>query len=461
VLGHLFSGVRVPDSAAWLRGSELPDDALRALGLASVHEEEDSEASSRRIALLLCHLVEPTPVVLCLDQLESIQSFSGDRSGFFSIGKVVSSLHDETRNVALLSCLQTSLMGDLEAAVRGADADRMHKRRGSLIPLSFDQAVRLASARLDSVAELREQRQSSSNPIWPLDPEDLRPLFSVDGLCVARKVIVRCQDLFNAWLDQPPEQEVEAVDAMLDRTLQQRQRDVPLDRSDEVLRTGLPLLFNLRRMSFRAANTLRPVAIDGRLDGPVPAAIAVCNQDARGSGLSHRLEKIASDWQGEPARLLLFRDVRRGIGANARITRAKLDELEKRGARLVMVEQEALSALDALGTLLADARSGDLSHRGEAVSASAVERWLSSHLPASLDRLLDQVAGEPPTSDLLPAMMDLVSTAKVLRVDDAAAQLGKSPEEVEECARRSAASIGYAGGATRVLFETVRSPGSS
>jgi hypothetical protein len=49
----------------------------------------------------------------------------------------------------------------------------------------------------------------------------------------------------------------------------------------------------------------------------------------------------------------------------------------------------------------------------------------------------------------------LLAKAKVIAVEDAAAQLGKTAEEVEECGRRNASLVGFAGGSKRVLFRIV------
>ena len=43
---------------------------------------------------------------------------------------------------------------------------------------------------------------------------------------------------------------------------------------------------------------------------------------------------------------------------------------------------------------------------------------------------------------------------KIIAVEDAASQLGKTSEEVGECGRRNASFMGFAGGSKRVLFRT-------
>ncbi len=144
----------------------------------------------------LCQLGEPTPFIFCFDQMEGLKSHSDDREGYFKMGQVLSDLHDNTRNVVLLPCLQTSELPKFEEAIQQADRDRI-KRKAGLQPLNLAQAMKLVSARLDHVPDLQGQR--------PIHESDLQNLFKTDGLCVARKVIVHCQELFNRWLQTPHE----------------------------------------------------------------------------------------------------------------------------------------------------------------------------------------------------------------------------------------------------------------
>jgi len=188
--------------------------------------------------------------------------------------------------------------------------------------------------------------------------------------------------------------------------------------------------------------------------------VVMCNQQTRGAGLSRRLEKARTAWEtANVPGLLLLRDARNGIGVNAQVARNRLQALEKDGARLVQVSPEALSALDAITRLLADARSGDLGHRGETVPASQVEQWLAGHFPPAADELLENLTAKNGRPDnLLAELTALTAEAKVIRLEEAATRLGISPEEVEECARRNPAVLGFAGGNTRVLFHVVRLP---
>ena len=447
VLCNLSDGVHFADSAAWLRGEELPEEALHTLGVSALSDEDEHEAVSRRIVTLICSLGEPVPFVFCFDQLEALQNFHGDTTGFFKLGQTISDMYDSTRNVALLSCLQTSLLPQLEAAVRGADRDRMLNRRAALLPLNRDQAMKLVNARLDTVPGLKAQH--------PLNETGLNDLFIPEGLCVARKVIVRCQDLFNTWLQTPPAPP-EPLDVALERKLRGYQRVPRIEDAEGILRSGLPAMVYLRGADLslpERSNT----ALQGFVAGRKPSAIAICNQRP-GQILIKRLEKVHADWQasGKPG-LLILRDARNGIGVGAKKTREAVEKLEKAGARIVPVSQEALAVLEAISRLLAEARSGDLTHQGEPVAPATVEQWLSSHMPRAVDELLDTIGGEQaaPSDELVGMLTALLAKAKVITVADAASQLGRLPQEVEECGRRNTSLVGFAGGSKHVLFRVV------
>ena len=150
----------------------------------------------------------------------------------------------------------------------------------------------------------------------------------------------------------------------------------------------------LRLRGIKQAPAARPNSVlDGVLAGKKPAALAICNQKA-GQVLIRRLERVNADWQssGAPG-LLILRDARNGIGVGAKKTREAVDKLEKAGARIVNVSADALAALEAISRLLADARSGDLTHRGDAVSppassngsrATCREQWMNCSMNSAV-----------------------------------------------------------------------------
>ncbi|MBV9504666.1 MAG: hypothetical protein JO323_06635 [Acidobacteriia bacterium] len=452
VLKNLFEGVRVRESAAWLQGYDLPQPALDLLALAPPRDDESLEAASERVVINLCNLIAPVPVVFCLDQLESIQTHPGDSTGFPQFGSVISALHDgAAKNVAIISCLKTGLLVGFVEHVGQFAADRIAKRQVALHPLNFEQACRLAAARLDSVPELRALRAQQAEPVWPLDRRALKAGFPKDGLLVARAVIFRCFELFERWQGHAAEPEI-STDEFLHRTFEERIQATPVEQSEAILRNGLPALFRLRGLSYAPPEAAS--ILEGTLQTERPTAIAISNHDARGTGLSRRLERLASEWPAATPALTVFRDARRGIGPGARRTLERLKTLENRGAKLINVKPEALAALNALNQLLADARSEDLAMRGDPVPLATVEQWLANHLSPSLEDLLEHI-GQAPSSDFTAQLVDLVNKTKIIRLDEAAGTLQRPVEEVEALARSYPALFGFAGGSARVLFRAV------
>lgn len=81
VLEALAKGEHARDAAAWLRGQDLPEEALAPLRLSPPGPEENQEDASRDVVAALCALLEPGVAVFCLDQWEALQSYPGDSTG--------------------------------------------------------------------------------------------------------------------------------------------------------------------------------------------------------------------------------------------------------------------------------------------------------------------------------------------------------------------------------------------
>lgn len=446
VLENLLQGLHQRDSAAWLRGQELPDAALQRLELAQPNTEEDQEAAARNKVVSLCSLLEPGVVVFCLDQWEALQSFVGDSEGLLAASQAVWVLHDKVRNACIISCVQTGFMQRLETAVDVAIRRRMLSGRQGIDLLDWDKAQRLIAARLDSIPALAGMRRGQGDRLWPLAEPAVRQVF-VDGLAPAGKVISRCKDLFDQWRgsQRPSEEPLEDV---LQTMLEERMKPVEAADAETAFRNGLPVMLNSLGASPRIP---RNETFDFSLHNG-KQQIALCNQ-TNGRSLEARLKKVGEAWDSSTGdRLLLLRDARLPIGPNARVTRQRLKSIEEKGGRFVTVSQEAVESLAALRRLLADAQSGDLAHRGELVPSSSVERWIAGHLPSALDPLISEI--EAP--DLLsPRLADLLAQRKIVSLEDAARQLEVRPEEVESCARRDPRLCGVLGGATPALFQLV------
>ncbi len=444
VLEHLLEGRHVRDSAAWLRGEGLPDEVLNSLGLSTPGPEDDAEVTSRHVVMSICELVRPGVVVFCMDQIEAVMSSPGDRDGPHAIGRVVSCLIDETRNASVICCEQSSFINLMEQILDGATNDRVLGRRAPIHPLSWDQALRLIGARLDTVPELAAERARHGG-CWPLQESKIRGVFQ-DNAAPARRIIARCKDLFDGeTIDDP---------APFQKMLDERFTTKEPSETEAILRNGMPLLARAAGLKSSVPGNRSP--FDFTVDGG-RVSIAICNE-ANARTLANHVKKISDAWKpAQNQTLLLLRDARLPIPRRAKATQQRIASIQEQGGRLAPISEEAVEALAALRRLLSDAESGDLAHHGEAVSPGAVEQWIAGHLPAALEQLVSGFRGAPPDR-ITPALAALLAERKMVTLEDAARSLEVATGEVEECARRDPRQFGILGGGTPALFQPVTAP---
>jgi hypothetical protein len=103
--------------------------------------------------------------------------------------------------------------------------------------------------------------------------------------------------------------------------------------------------------------------------------------------------KRLKDWQfkNREVKLVLIRDQRLPISKTAVATRSHLQSLEEKGAVLTQPDAETLAALQALRSLLSDAKSGDLHYQGETLAPRTVQEWLCRNLDPSLTSFLGNI----------------------------------------------------------------------
>ena len=179
VLGHLMVGRHLRDARAWLLGDPLPESALSTLDLASSPDDDDLEDQAQRVVLDLCRLAGPKiPVVLCFDQIEALLVDPADQTPFAVLGQVIMKLFNETNNLLLISCVQSTFVPylklDQPGSVSTPAAARMAVRQTSLGPLRWDDAMRLIRARLSADSGLASLRESRAETLWPLDEGELK-----------------------------------------------------------------------------------------------------------------------------------------------------------------------------------------------------------------------------------------------------------------------------------------------
>lgn len=437
---------------AWLRGDSLTEADLNRLGIAEdATEEEDPEYVAREMVLTLARLAGARmPMVLCFDQVEALETTPGELSGFLAFGDAVSTLHDETTNLVLISCMQSSVD---PGVFRRANYARIAKQEAHLTLLDRPNAMRLVNARLAA---------AGPGLIWS-PPAEFESVFDKAGLATARSILAKAAELYDrtrstvaekslplaAFLQQEWDSRVEAAGESI------AEGDI-----DEVLAQGIPALAAATGGKWKAASASGD--IDFRLESAAgQIAVSLCNQKNMNS-LAARLRRLGRS-AGKGPRLVLLRDPRLAIGKNARATRRYLDDLAQAGARVVHPSIEALEALDALRTLLADSRSGDLARDGSPVGPETVQDWVAQNLPSCLARLVEDITGNEPASaqnvQLREDLLSLMEERRLITLADAAGELGQEASLVRQLVLASPDLAGLLEGPPALLYRLVPAAG--
>jgi hypothetical protein len=453
VLGHLVHRRNIAVARAWLAGESLSECDLTTLGLPTT-EPENREEDARQIVTALCRLAsESLPMVFCFDQIEALQTSPSDTDSLFQFARVAAELSEADRNVLLISSIQSTFVSLWEKSVRGSDRERAFRRSATLLTLSREQIDALLRSRMDTVKELRELRAArASQPLYPLPPEVVESLHNLP-VPVPRRVFARAEEAF-AHL-QGLQRSKPILEEFLAGSLARRHSAALAEskprESAEILRHGLPMLWDLQK------GVLRPSSggTEFTLGDPAATAIAICNEDNMKT-LAARLRHLRGAGDSSRAALRIVRDPRLPIKRTAKKALEYLAELQKGGARLVSPTVEALAALEALRTLLSDARAGDLALDGEPVGEGGVREWLTRHLDPALLELTDELAGAGTSGGgddpQIGALCDLMVTELIAPLDEVAAKLELDGERVRSLVAASGERIGMLHGPPAVLF---------
>jgi len=398
MLDHLVHRRYTFDATAWLKGDSLPEQVLSKLGVGA-EEGEEREEVARRVVTALCRLAgETLPLVFCFDQLESLQRYPRDNDAFFRFGRMAADLADADPNVLIISCVQSVFVDDLKTNMREADRDRVIRRQATLEPLTPAQTEELVRARLDSVPELKALRAKKLDPLFPIGAAFLNQLFQTSTR-TPRKIIAKCSERFEE-LKTGGDGISDTSEMVLESEYLERRRSALQHRPEDSTRTlthGLPIAWFAfeKCKEFASLAALEASAADVVLRGPRgDFEVAICNERNMNS-LAARFRKLLGRLNAsttkEAAAPIVIRHAGLEISSGARKTREHLENLTRLGCRFIQPDAEALAALEALRSLISDARSGDLSARGETLEPTEVAHWLVTRTTPTLLPLLTQV----------------------------------------------------------------------
>lgn len=466
------------DLHAWLAGTSLPAAALDRLEMAQDEgTDEEREDAAREVVVMLCKLAgNDLPIVLSFDQVEALQTTSDDNDALFAFGQLISTLHDSTTNVLLVSSVQSVFATLLKEKSRQADYDRMTSLGSySLNPLTRSEAEQLIAARL-SVDHPAIPPAANRTACWPLDEEEFDQLFtSGRGSVSPRKLLMRCAERFEnrllgtlspsakpAAVSPSPEQQVaQFLAATWDTTLEEKQATNTADRTEEIIRHGLPLLMPLVSPTVRHASAETLPDVELIFESPRERiGVSLCTQSNMTS-LATRLKRLKGQFDKvKLPRLVVLRDSRVPLSKGAKAAAKNLEELQQKGAAIVYPSVEVLAAIDALRSLLSDAKSGDLSCGTEPVSPQTVAEWLQACLAAPLREFVEEILGEARVDSpeakadtaVLESLMTLLAEQPMLSVTQAADELQRSVTEIVAFVQRHPQHMGLLGQPPSILF---------
>lgn len=389
------------DLRAWLAGDSLPEETLKRLELAQEEgTDAEREDEARRVVIMLCRLAgETLPILLSFDQVEALQATPDDREGLFAFGQLIGALHDETSNLLLVSCVQSSFAADLKDRLRGADYDRLTSLgKRSLAMLTRPQAERLIAARLTGVSD-SVRLPAGRDALWPLENDDWEHLAGL-GELTPRRLLATCAERYDAWSQSasasapPPLSFEDWLEQVWTARLGECRAINDPHQSEEILRHALPVLARLVFPEFRLEqDDLLP---DVALVFTTPRerrGLAFCMQSNMNS-LRALLERLLNQHVPQRLqRLVLLRDERLPISPTAKVTRKNLEELERQQAMMLLTSADVLAELDAVRRLWSDASSGDLDHEGQTVTVQELGRELPALFSAALRDFAERLFG--------------------------------------------------------------------
>ncbi len=463
-LQHLIHHRHCPDVHAWLKGHSLPESSYSKLQIRPPDETDDSEDLAREMVLELCRLAGPTiPVVLSFDQIEALQRYPKDIDGLFRFGQAIRTLHDETSNLLLVTCIQTSFLGELRKAVAFPDFDAMSCHVLTLGTLKLDQALKVISSRIDAISD----KGFDKSLLFQNLAKDLS-VFVGEAERTCRAILSRCADIFDNLSDPAPGHGLPDSEPPLSTFLQNEMdareesafSRIGLDEMDDMLSNVLPSLINILDERCREKDRRYP-DVDMVIACPdAEIGISLCNHQNM-SSLAGKLRRLVQNFSPEKGqRLVLLRHPQFRISPGAKKVNQYLRRLNDRRVRLITPSLEALAALDALRSLLSDARSGDLTHQGNPVHEKTVREWFKSLKVSSAKAFMDDVLSEsdpmsPEDQEILQRLLELMEKERVIALTEAARRMHIEASRLEQFVKNHLREIGYLEGPPAVLFDVV------
>lgn len=173
----------------WLRGESITEEHARRLGL-----PEDAPDPSEVIKAVAVLTAGQTPVILCVDQLDTL--LADKESAPLQFSSAMMTLRSEIPNLLIvLSCLKGE-WADLADRCLATFKDRTVTH--DLDRLTEEQAAELVRLRLKAWGGDR----AGKTEWWPIDEPSLRGWLASTLLLRPRGLLKDCDDRYEEWLEQ-------------------------------------------------------------------------------------------------------------------------------------------------------------------------------------------------------------------------------------------------------------------
>ncbi len=193
VLHDLTDPELYPLACEWLRGDSLSEESVQTL---KVNRSIDDEVPAREILANFSRIAGDTqPIVLCFDQLNSIDRLPDGSINLQTLFDINTKIHDEDNNFLVIISINTDIWKQYKTRIDQSDKTRVD-RQVSLGLINLEQAESLLASRLSSLHHQASPQPSSC--IYPVTSQYLEDEFP-GGKTNPRSSLILGRDIFQEY----------------------------------------------------------------------------------------------------------------------------------------------------------------------------------------------------------------------------------------------------------------------
>lgn len=193
VLHDLTAPELYPLAGEWLRGDSLSEESLQTL---KVKSSVDDEIAAREVIANFSRIAGDTqPIVLCFDQLNSIDRLPDGSLNLQTLFDINTKIHDEDNNFLVIISINTDIWKQYRTRADQSDKARVDQQV-SLGLINLDQAESLLASRLYALHHQAKPQPNSH--IYPLNRQYLEDEFP-GGKTNPRDSVILGRDIFQGY----------------------------------------------------------------------------------------------------------------------------------------------------------------------------------------------------------------------------------------------------------------------